>query len=194
MKEDVSILLLYRVVVNKIPEHRHMDFILHFTQKYLNCSIEDFLSQVELRGLWSLDNCFPQVFLDPAVSTTVSTLVKSQAPLEMMRWCAGEGEYGGLARAAGRQQVRRGGGQAPGLHQDRGGARGGLTCLLCVEVANIALLQKMWKVRYLETSAKNNININELFEEIFKLEKKRELSLQPKDDSDKKKKKRCIIC
>ena len=33
----------------------------------------------------------------------------------------------------------------------------------------------MWKVKYLETSAKNNININELFEEIFKLEKKREL-------------------
>ena len=74
-----SILLLYRVVVNKIPEHRHMDFILHFTQKYLNCSIEDFLSQVELRGLWSLDNCFPQVFLDPAVSTTVSTLTCHQS-------------------------------------------------------------------------------------------------------------------
>merc|ERR1712154_443846 len=31
-------------------------------------------------------------------------------------------------------------------------------------------LEKMWKVKYLETSAKNNININELFEEIFKLE------------------------
>ena len=73
-----SILLLYRVVVNKIPEHRHMDFIFHFTQKYLNCSIEYFLSQVELRGLWSLDNCFPQVFLDPVLST----LVTSQAPLE----------------------------------------------------------------------------------------------------------------
>lgn len=52
----------------------------------------------------------------------------------------------------------------------------------------------MWKVKYLETSAKNNININEVFEEIFKLEKKRELSLQPKDDTDKKKKKRCCIC
>ena len=48
----------------------------------------------------------------------------------MMLVCSGEGESGGLARAAGRQQVRRGGGQAPGLHQDRGGARGGLTCLL----------------------------------------------------------------
>jgi len=55
-------------------------------------------------------------------------------------------------------------------------------------------LEKMWKVKYLETSAKNNININELFDEIFKLEKSRELSLQPKEDSDKKKKKRCVIC
>ena len=52
----------------------------------------------------------------------------------------------------------------------------------------------MWKVKYLETSAKNNININELFEEIFKLEKKRELSLQPKDETDKKKKRKCCIC
>lgn len=52
----------------------------------------------------------------------------------------------------------------------------------------------MWKVKYLETSAKNNININELFEEIFKLEKSRELSLQPKEDNGGKKKKRCVIC
>ena len=52
----------------------------------------------------------------------------------------------------------------------------------------------MWKVKFLETSAKKDININELFEEIFKLEKSRELSLQPKDDSDKKRKKKCCIC
>ena len=56
------------------------------------------------------------------------------------------------------------------------------------------LLQKMWKVKFMETSAKNNVNITELYEEIFKQEKHRELSLQPKDDSDKKKKKRCCIC
>merc|ERR1712203_320501 len=39
-------------------------------------------------------------------------------------------------------------------------------------------LEKMWKVKFLETSAKKDININELFEEIFKLEKSRDLSLQ----------------
>jgi len=55
-------------------------------------------------------------------------------------------------------------------------------------------LEKMWKVKFMETSAKNNVNITELYEEIFKQEKHRELSLQPKDDSDKKKKKRCCIC
>ena len=51
----------------------------------------------------------------------------------------------------------------------------------------------MWKVKYLETSAKNNVNINELFEEIFKLEKNKVLSLQPIEDTEKKKKK-CCIC
>eukprot|EP00090_Calanus_glacialis_P032896 TRINITY_DN5450_c0_g1_i1.p1 TRINITY_DN5450_c0_g1~~TRINITY_DN5450_c0_g1_i1.p1 ORF type:complete len:194 (-),score=53.35 TRINITY_DN5450_c0_g1_i1:61-642(-) len=54
-------------------------------------------------------------------------------------------------------------------------------------------LEKMWKVKYLETSAKNNVNINELFEEIFKLEKNKVLSLQPIEDTEKKKKK-CCIC
>eukprot|EP00092_Neocalanus_flemingeri_P036541 GFUD01039784.1.p1 GENE.GFUD01039784.1~~GFUD01039784.1.p1 ORF type:complete len:194 (+),score=63.69 GFUD01039784.1:282-863(+) len=54
-------------------------------------------------------------------------------------------------------------------------------------------LEKMWKVKYIETSAKNNVNINELFEEIFKLEKKKVLSLQPIEDTEKKKKK-CCIC
>jgi len=54
-------------------------------------------------------------------------------------------------------------------------------------------LEKMWKVKYIETSAKNNVNINELFEEIFKLEKNKVLSLQPIEDTEKKKKK-CIIC
>jgi len=54
-------------------------------------------------------------------------------------------------------------------------------------------LEKMWKVKYIETSAKNNVNINELFEEVFKLEKNKVLSLQPIEDTEKKKKK-CCIC
>ena len=36
----------------------------------------------------------------------------------------GEGQSGGLARAAGGEQMRRGVRQAPGVHQDRWGARG----------------------------------------------------------------------
>ena len=52
----------------------------------------------------------------------------------------------------------------------------------------------MWKVKYIETSAKNNVNINELFEEIFKLEKKKVLSLQPIEEDKKKKKCGCCCC
>ena len=50
------------IVVNKIPEHRQIDFILHFTQKYLNCSIEDFLSQV------SSEDCGASIIVSPKFS------------------------------------------------------------------------------------------------------------------------------
>jgi len=56
-------------------------------------------------------------------------------------------------------------------------------------------LQNMWKCKYIETSAKNNINITELFEELLKLEQNRTLSLQPIEDTEKKKKikEKCLL-
>ena len=39
----------------------------------------------------------------------------------------------------------------------------------------------------METSAKEGTNVNELFEELLKLETSRTLSLQPIEDSEKKK-------
>ena len=47
--------------------------------------------------------------------------------------------------------------------------------------------QQMWKCKYMETSAKEGTNVNELFEELLKLETSRVLSLQPIEDNDKKK-------
>lgn len=49
-------------------------------------------------------------------------------------------------------------------------------------------LQQMWKCKYIETSAKNGTNVTELFEELLKLETSRQLSLQPIEDVEKKKK------
>ena len=45
----------------------------------------------------------------------------------------------------------------------------------------------MWKCKYVETSAKEGTNVNELFEELLKLETSRTLSLQPIEETDKKK-------
>jgi len=51
-------------------------------------------------------------------------------------------------------------------------------------------LQQMWKCKYVETSAKEGTNVNELFEELLKLETSRTLSLQPIEENDKKSKKK----
>ena len=47
----------------------------------------------------------------------------------------------------------------------------------------------MWKCKYIETSAKDGTNVTELFEELLKLETRRQLSLQPIEDDKEKKKK-----
>ena len=60
------------------------------------------------------------------------------------------------------------------------------------------LLQQMWKCKYMETSAKNGTNVTELFEELLKLETSRVLSLQPIEETEKKKgigkiKEKCVL-
>ena len=40
----------------------------------------------------------------------------------------------------------------------------------------------MWKCTYIETSAKNNFNIEAVFQEILTLEQKRQLSFQVDED------------
>jgi hypothetical protein len=56
------------------------------------------------------------------------------------------------------------------------------------------MIQAMWKCKYIETSAKSGSNVDELFEELLKLETSRQLSLQPLDEFEPKKtKKKCII-
>ena len=60
-------------------------------------------------------------------------------------------------------------------------------------LSNVVPLQRMWKCKYIETSAKQGTNINELFEELLKMETKKMLSLQPIEDTEKKKKKCCLM-
>ena len=43
----------------------------------------------------------------------------------------------------------------------------------------------MWKCTYIETSAKNNFNIEAVFQEILTLEQKRQLSFQVDEDKVK---------
>ncbi len=47
-------------------------------------------------------------------------------------------------------------------------------------------LQQMWKCKYIETSAKEGTNVNELFEELLKLDTTRQLSLQPIEKTESK--------
>jgi len=55
-------------------------------------------------------------------------------------------------------------------------------------------MKAMWKCKYIETSAKSGLNVNELFEELLKLETSRQLSLQPLEEFEpKKSKKLCKI-
>lgn len=54
-------------------------------------------------------------------------------------------------------------------------------------------LQQMWKCKYIETSAKDNNNVTELFEELLKLDTTRQLSLQPIEKVETKKKSKCEI-
>ena len=57
------------------------------------------------------------------------------------------------------------------------------------------ILQEMWKCTYIETSAKNNHNIDQVFEEILQLEQKRSLFLGPGEEKkeNSKKKKLCRL-
>jgi DIRAS family GTP-binding Ras-like protein 2 len=48
-----------------------------------------------------------------------------------------------------------------------------------VAVQTGAALAKSWNCAFMETSAKNNINVKELFQELLQLEKRRTMTLQP---------------
>lgn len=59
-----------------------------------------------------------------------------------------------------------------------------------------ALGQKLstnWGTAFIETSAKNNENVNELFEQLLAREKKRQLTLCMDGDGKGEKKKKCVI-
>ena len=53
--------------------------------------------------------------------------------------------------------------------------------LCCKDTGNF-LWQEMWKCTYIETSAKNNFNIEAVFKEILTLEQKRQLELRVEDE------------
>ena len=48
----------------------------------------------------------------------------------------------------------------------------------------------MWKCTYIETSAKNNYNIEAVFQEILQLEQNRQLFLSAGEEKEKRKKKK----
>jgi len=50
-------------------------------------------------------------------------------------------------------------------------------------------MAKQWNCAFLETSAKNNYNVQELFEQLLHLEKRRAMSLEPDGKKRKKKEK-----
>jgi GTPase SAR1 family protein len=50
------------------------------------------------------------------------------------------------------------------------------------------LTQAMWNCKYIETSAKTGSNVHELFEELLKMEKTTMISLEPIEETKKKKK------
>ena len=54
-------------------------------------------------------------------------------------------------------------------------------------------LQEMWKCTYIETSAKNNSNIEAVFQEILQLEQKRQLYLQVGEENEKRKRGMCSV-
>ena len=47
-----------------------------------------------------------------------------------------------------------------------------------IQTIFLFIFKEMWKCTYIETSAKNNVNIEAVFQEILTLEQKRQLSFQ----------------
>lgn len=59
-----------------------------------------------------------------------------------------------------------------------------------------AALAKQWKCAFMETSAKSNTNVQELFQELLQMEKRRTMSLFPQDKKGSRGKelmKKCVV-